>query len=354
MLQAYGCTHILVLRIFIGGGAFQAMPRVRPIVGSRYAAGIITAILTPLGRNRSIRVQAECIHCDTPFECRFYDLKTTRKSCRCQMVKKFKEYFSRQVSRMEPAKRLEIFEIAELTGDSGNAAIQCGVDRYIASFAWQYECRRLETLPDSELRSVFELCQARSQEQVRHKFNYSNAQLIRICRIWKARKKTGRKAFEALAAEFKQHAPEGSPTGDVFQDAQFYLEMSLELVSSNAKTWGHYKGEFTQAEFSLSKRSNFGWVYRTLKAMPRSMVVPCFGSAGERFLRYCEDTISGRKQRRSDYLKAIEGGDLSERLKFSKKKGSKRARRSFLPEPKLAPEQLAKLFSEYALLRECA
>jgi len=138
-------------------------------------------------------------------------------SCRCLMVKAFKDKQFEYVKRMNPAKRLDLFELGELSGSSTQAAVQYGVDPYIASFAWQYECRLLGKLSQEELKVVHDLCQSRPIDQVILKFPYSKAQVMRICKIWEKRILIGKEAFRAIMSALEVGAPKGSFTGNLLR-----------------------------------------------------------------------------------------------------------------------------------------
>jgi hypothetical protein len=113
---------------------------------------------------------------------------------------------------------------------------------------------------------------------------------------------------------------------------------------------GRYPGELTQSELALKRRSDFGWVFLTLNAMPKELILPCFGHAGSRFLDICQNTFARRRQRKKDgYL-----ASLQESVKPVRKAQKRNPDEPYLPQPSQTPEVLAKLFSDYARLPKVA
>ncbi|HMF64700.1 MAG TPA: hypothetical protein VK608_11485, partial [Edaphobacter sp.] len=204
---------------------------------------------------------------------------------------------------MNPEERFALFEAGELLGNPSASATQCGVDCYTASFAWQHECKRLASLPAEELEAVYEMSQHLPVEYVMQKYPYTKAEIMRICRIWKARVESAMEAFEALVERFKEYALQGSVTGNIYDDARHYIHSALEALRDTSWQAGRYPKEFTSEELADGKaRSDYGWIYQTLRAMPADLLIPCFGEAGEKFMDACERTFAQRKRRRREYL----------------------------------------------------
>jgi hypothetical protein len=259
----------------------------------------------------------------------------------------FKQYYQKRIEGMDSDKRLALFEGGELSGRPSEAATQYGVDTYTPSFAWQHECNRLEKLPAEQLEAVHDMSQRLPVEYVMEKYQFSKAQIIRICRIWQARMKSAAKAFEELALFFKEYAPIDSPTGNVYMDARLYIHNAMATIKSATWQAGRYPNEFTSAELAQGNaRSDYGWVYQTLRAMPRHLVGPAFGEAGNQFLAACEQTFAKRKQRQIKYLE-----DSKMHAETSKRRPYRRPRREYLPRPNVDPETLAKLFADYTQLK---
>jgi len=314
-------------------------------------------ILPPSGANRSTRVRVRCAHClsHTLFDCRYSVIKDeSRKSCGCLRVEAFKKMQTSRVNTLEPSLRIALFEAHEHSGDAKIAARQCGVDSYLASFAWQGERQRLANLPAEELKSIYELAQVGPFEQVMQKCDHSEVEILAICRIWQKRIKDGIKAFDVIVARLRKHAPAGSFTGDVFRDARLYIGFALDSAEGvEGDSWGSgwRTGELTPKELRRTTRSEFGWVFETLRAMESEFILPCFGTAGQRFLAVCEDTLKNRKRRRKDkFLEILEKG-AKPKVKSAGLKRKRGPNQDYLPKPTLPPSEIADLFSEFGRIQ---
>ena len=314
-------------------------------------------ILPPSGANRSTRVRVRCAHClsHTLFDCRYSVIKDeSRKSCGCLRVEAFKKMQTSRVNTLEPSLRIALFEAHEHSGDAKIAARQCGVDSYLASFAWQGERQRLANLPAEELKSIYELAQVGPFEQVMQKCDHSEVEILAICRIWQKRIKDGIKAFDVIVARLMKHAPAGSFTGDVFHDARLYIDLALDSAEGvEGDSWGSgwRTGELTPKELRRTTRSEFGWVFETLRAMESEFILPCFGTAGQRFLAVCEDTLKNRKRRRKDkFLEILEKG-AKPKVKSAGLKRKRGPNQDYLPKPTLPPSEIADLFSEFGRIQ---
>jgi len=328
-----------------------------PRIGAEYPAGRIEAILQPTGKSRCTRVRVRCSHCSEHklFICRYSVLKDgSRKSCGCLKVEAFKKMQTSRVNALEPALRNALFEAHEHLGDAKIAARQCGVDSYLASFAWQGERQRLSSLPDEELKGIYELAQVRSIDQVALKYDYTEVQILAMCRIWRRRMEDGRKAFDVIVARLMKHAPAGSFTGDVFRDARLYIGFALDSAEGmEGDSWGSgwRTGELTPKELRRTTRSEFGWVFETLRAMESEFILPCFGTAGQRFLAVCENTLKNRKRRRKDkFLEILEKG-AKPKVKSAGLKRKRGPNQDYLPKPTLPPSEIADLFSEFGRIQ---
>jgi hypothetical protein len=328
------------------------MKRVYPRIGDDYLSGRIVGILPPKGSNRSIRVRVKCAHCtDGYFEERFSDVRRgIRKTCKCLRDKCFKDYNLRGVGKLDPDRRREIFEAGELLGSPERAAQHCGVGRVTASFAWQYERKRLEALPEDQLRAVYEMSQTHTTAKVMEQYGYSKAEVIAIGRIWKRRLEAAddaRKDLEAeLRAKSKDYAPKSSITGTIVGDMRAYIRWALDDVSQNEWELGRYRGELKKEELAPGKRrSDYGWVYDTLRVLPTERVSLCFGEAGLRFLRACEATLKNRKRRQKEMLRKITAGEVQP---TSRATNNKKNRREYLPKPSVPPLELAKFIDDYS------
>jgi hypothetical protein len=113
----------------------------------------------------------------------------------------------------------------------------------------------------------------------------------------------------AIMAQFEEYAPYDSLTGNILDDVKEYIQIAINLSFERSlattsfqrsfETNG-YRGELTQPELALKKRSDFGWVFETLQAMPQDLVLPCFGDAGKTFLVSVKPPLrNGRSDRRN-------------------------------------------------------
>jgi hypothetical protein len=234
------------------------------------------------------------------------------------------------------------------------AAQRFGISAYLANFVWQRWCRRLEELPELYRRQIYEHCQ-RSMQLAAKKFRLTAAELLRICFDWQrsvglrpAAVQTSDQARQVLRAEayrqFALHAPIGSLTGFLHSDAQLYLETALAVSQMESFDLGRYPGELAVKELSMGKRrSDYGWVYKTMMAMHKYQVKDCFGGAGEDFMKLCRWSLAQRRQRRRDYLN---GMDRLSKAKKGKNPLPKR-RVTYLPTPTTPPVALALLIVDY-------
>lgn len=130
------------------------------------------------------------------------------------------------------------------------------------------------------------------------------------------------------------------------QDAELYIAEAIDRVESKSWAKDRYRGELTNVELALGKRSDFGWVFQTLTAMPQDLVLPCFGEAGKTFLSICNDTFGQRKKRQTEgYLASLVEVEKPERRVQVKKPA-----RFYLPQPSRTPQDMARLFADYTVL----
>jgi len=137
---------------------------------------------------------------------------------------------------------------------------------------------------------------------------------MRICRHW--RKSLGSKAEEAESLNaarsaffaeasliYRLYAPVGSITGSLYDDAIFYMGWALDSADEERFEWGRYSGELTTKELSSGKkRSDYGWLFETLRAMDSDQVEKCFGKTGQDFLEVCLRTFARRLQRKRVHI----------------------------------------------------
>ena len=258
---------------------------------------------------------------------------------------------------METVTARRIFESYALD-KAKRTAKRFGISVYEANFIWQRWCRRLERKPENHRHQVFVMAQV-SPDRAMKKFDYSKAEVLRICWHWKesltAQVKRSEAAGAAMSAQiaaarslFQQYAI-GRLTGSIYDDVKLYLDWALDSIREDTWESGRYPGEFTQHELSSGKkRSDYRWVYETLCAMHPDHVTACFPKTGKHFLGACKRTLSQRIQRKRDHFKNLGKGQPVKPAKAPTVLSTPMKRHHYLPKPTISPSRIAKSCADYS------
>jgi hypothetical protein len=209
-------------------------------------------------------------------------------------------------------------------------------------------CRSLEALPEANRYEVYTVCQ-RSWRTALETFSHNASELRWICRHWRTVNAQGSADMamhdETRAAHrlealriFSLFAPLGSLTGSLYDDACLYIKKALSSAKSQAFRYGHYRGELGRQELARTRRSDYAWVFETLKLMSRQQISTCFGQEGKDFVGLCEWTFACRRERRDRHLLTLDEYQGHERTVSGRVAGSPYA---YLPRPESAPSELA-------------
>ena len=340
--------------------------REKPVSGTKYFAGTLLREDGHIGRH--IAVKFKCAHCmkgigRAKFSClkAAADKKYQTKSCRCQEEECFDRYHRTKAASTETVVARRIFESYALEG-AKKTAKRFGISVYTANFVWQRWCRRLERKPESHRQQVFAMAQV-SVRFAMDRFDYTKGEVLRICLHWKkgaAKRAEEEEIAEAATSEaiaaarslFQQYAPMKSATGSIYDDVKLYIQWALNGINEDSGESGRYPpGEFTLKELaSGEKRSDYKWVYETLRAMHPDHVKACFPKAGQYFLRACKRTLDQRIQRKRDHLKNL---GKQQPIKPAKARNGVLAtpgkRYYYLAKPTVSPGMIAKSFADYSL-----
>ena len=344
--------------------------RERPVRGTKYFAGTLLRQDGHIGRH--IAVKFKCAHCKkgigrAKFSClkASADKKYQTKSCGCEERACFDRFHRTKAASTETIVARRIFESYALEG-AKKTAKRFGVNVYEANAIWQHWCRRLERKPEEQRREVFTLAQL-SPERAMSKFDYTMAEVLRICRHWRegtAKRAEAAEIAEAATSEmiaaarslFEQYAPAASTTGSVYEDAKLYIGWSLADITEDSEESGRYPpGEFTPHELaSGKKRSDYKWVYETLCAMQPDHVNACFPKTGQDFLRACKQTLRQRIQRRRNHLMNLGKQPLKPAGVRRGVAGTPAKRYYYLPKPTVSPSKIAKSLADYSVAMKTA
>lgn len=192
----------------------------------------------------------------------------------------------------------------------------------------------------------------------------NKGEILRICWHWKsgltARAEANAAAEAQMSASvaeasllFQRYAPQGSLSGSLYEDAKIYIASALSCANQEGWESGRYPGELTPDELSTGKkRSDYKWVYETLRAMQVDHIRACFGRDGMNFLQTCKLSLNGRIQRRRDFLRGPDTPRQRPSRKGRRDIGVPPSTKEYLPQPTLASHQIAKLFTAYLLMRQ--
>jgi hypothetical protein len=346
--------------------------RERPVPGTRYRAGRLLRVDGHLGRH--IAVTFACAHCkegraataemqwqsgkNGVGRASFSALKATSKkkyqtrSCGCLERASFERLCGAYATVVSIPQRREIFESYAQDG-ALRTAKRFAINKYEANFVWRRHCKYLEKKPRVIRRAIFDACQF-SPESTAKRFDLTKHEVLRIQWHWKQllkgklRGKDGRATTSLQTngkarAQFKDYAVLPTFTGFIDTDIVEYMEIALSWASEwEEDTWpqDRYRGELTSREFTDGKsKSQFGWVYLTLRAMGDLEVARCFETLGQQFMELCQTTLRNRIQRRRDF----NGKKTEGELKAERPRRKAVKRRRLLPAPLHPPHQIAAL-----------
>ena len=339
--------------------------REKPVPGTRYFAGTLLRQDGHIGRH--IAVTFKCAHCKrgigrAKFSClkASADKKHQTKSCRCEERACFDRFHRTKAASIETVVARRIFE-SYVLDKARKTAERFGISVYTANVVWHRWCRRLERKPENHRQQVFATAQV-SVELAMDRFGYNKGEVLRICWHWKENAATRADetgiveaaTSEAIAAArslFRQYAPMKSVTGSIYDDVKLYIEWALDDIKNSWESGSYPPGEFTHQQLDFGeKRSDYKWVYETLRAMHPDHVRACFPKAGQHFLRECKRTLNQRIQRRRDHFEDLGKQQLLKPAKARKGVlAAPRKRYNYLPKPAVLPSKIAKSFANYSV-----
>ena len=236
-------------------------------------------------------------------------------------------------------------------------AKRLGITKYQAVVTWFTHCKFLQAKPRRLRKSIYDACQL-SPEAAAKRTGMTKYEVLRIQWHWKKDLEREQQNRDAHAlhqsfkiaegkSQFRIYAVFPPWTGSIDTDVVEYMEMAIDDVAKYEEDqWPQERrpNELTRYEFKDGKgRSEYGWVYLTLRSMASNEVDRCFGETGRRFMEICRVTLENRLQRKRDY----NSGQKSPGSKIGRSK--KRMPKSrFLPSPTQKPYQIASILRKYS------
>lgn len=98
--------------------------------------------------------------------------------------------------------------------------------------------------------------------------------------------------------------PETPECNDLLENMDATISAALDQLKLGSRLRRTYAKEFNRAEFGVTERSHFGWIYAAMQSMDIANVEMCFGENGVKFMETCELTNWRRQLRRESFLRA--------------------------------------------------